>query len=420
MIDAAVGETQVSPPSLDSLLLELDCQALVVLATSSRDSYLAPFLAAGRLHRSLLVAPRGGSPRLAYMTPMERGEAATSGLDLLTPEALDVLRWSREGASPAQFLGNVLSRALQLCEVASGRLAVAGNVSAGEVLGAAELLAAEGWSFVPGEGVVERLRKRKTNDQIASIEEAAVGTCEAMRRVASLLAASTTTDTGALVLEGEPLAVGRLRSEIARTLSERGLEQPWGNIVAPAEEGAVPHNSGTDDRQLRAGESLVVDVFPKSRLAADCTRTFCVGEPSDPLARGHAEVLAALEASAASARPGVRAWDLQAAVCEHFAGSGWPTPVDTPGTTRGYVHGLGHGVGFEVHEMPSFRQEANAWEGCLEVGDVITLEPGLYEPEPTEGTVGWAVRLEDLYVVEPDGVRNLTPLPYDLDPRAWD
>ena len=109
-------------------------------------------------------------------------------------------------------------------------------------------------------------------------------------------------------------------------------------------------------------------------------------------------VLAALEASAVSAHPGVRAWDLQAAVCEHFARSGWPTPVDAPGTTRGYVHGLGHGVGFEVHEMPSFRQEANDWEGRLEPGDVITLEPGLYEPESPD-TAGSAVRLEDLYVV---------------------
>jgi Xaa-Pro aminopeptidase len=43
------------------------------------------------------------------------------------------------------------------------------------------------------------------------------------------------------------------------------------------------------------------------------------------------------------------------------------------------------------------------------------LEPGLYDPER-----GWGVRLEDLVVLGPDGIaEDLTPLPYDLDPRTW-
>ena len=50
----------------------------------------------------------------------------------------------------------------------------------------------------------------------------------------------------------------------------------------------------------------------------------------------------------------------------------------------------------------------------LETGDVITLEPGLYEPE-----AGWAVRIEDTYAVGDDGLESLTPLPYALDPRVW-
>ena len=52
--------------------------------------------------------------------------------------------------------------------------------------------------------------------------------------------------------------------------------------------------------------------------------------------------------------------------------------------------------------------------GLLETGDVVTLEPGLYYPD-----AGWAVRLEDLLALREGGVDNLTPLPYDLDPRAW-
>ncbi|MCG8463099.1 MAG: aminopeptidase P family protein, partial [Holophagales bacterium] len=243
------------------------------------------------------------------------------------------------------------------------------------------------------------------------------GTCAAFRRLAEILAAAEITGP-ALRHRGRPLTVGVLRREVARVFAEHQLEQPERNILAPAEEGAMPHSLGTDSRQLRPGESLVVDLFPHGRLFADCTRTFCVGEPPEVLRDAHARVVEALELAESMARPGVRSWALQEAVCDHLSAAGWPTPVHDPGTVRGYVHGLGHGVGHELHELPSFREHATEAEGILEEGDVITLEPGLYEPEPESGP-GWAVRVEDLYAVTADGVESLTPLPRHLDPRAW-
>lgn len=196
-------------------------------------------------------------------------------------------------------------------------------------------------------------------------------------------------------------------------LTARGLEQPRGNIMAPGDEGGVPHSAGTPERAVRLGEPLVVDIFPRGILFADCTRTFCVGEPSEPLAAAYAVVREALERAYAAARPGVRGWDLQEAVCQLFQERGYPTPISHPGTLTGYVHGLGHGVGFQLHEQPVFRKETGA-EGVIAEGDVFTLEPGLYDPG-----AGYGVRLEDLVWLGPDGLENLTPLPYDLDPRAW-
>jgi len=158
----------------------------------------------------------------------------------------------------------------------------------------------------------------------------------------------------------------------------------------------------------------VIDLYPRGRLFADCTRTFCVGEPKEAFVRGHQAVRQALLLAHRLARPGVRGWDIQEAVCAHLGDAGYPTPISEPGTTRGYVHNLGHGVGFELHEFPTFKK-ASGGEGVLREGDVFTLEPGLYEPED-----GWGVRLEDLVYLGPDGLENLTPLPYDLDPKAWD
>jgi len=404
---------------LDDLLDRVGCRALLVVASSSRDPWLAPFLGRAQVNDCFLLAPRGARPRLGYLTPMERAEAAAAGVDFLTPEELDVERWSRDGAGPGELLGNVLSRALHLAELAPSRLAIAGCVSAGELHAATGVLAGEGWSFAPGEPVVAALRRRKSADQLEAVRRTAKGTCAAFRRVATLLAAAEASADGALSHGGAPVTVGRLRREVAAELLAHGLEEPEGNLVAPAEEGAIPHTAGSPERVVRRGESLVVDLYPRSGeagagLFADCTRTFCVGEPPEPLARAHAKVRESLELARGRALPGARGWSIQEAVCEHLAAAGYPTPVTDKGTERGYVHGLGHGIGFEVHEWPSFREHAGEEEGMLLIGDLFTLEPGLYEPE-----TGFAVRLEDLHLLGPDGPEVLTPLPYELDPRGW-
>jgi Xaa-Pro aminopeptidase len=412
---------------------ELGCRALLVVAQSASDPDLAPFLGArAHLGATLLVAQREGQPRLAYLNPMEREEAAATGLLLVTPEELEVLRAAREAPEPAAYLAWVISRALAASGVAPGRVALAGLAPAGEIHCACAALARQGWEWVAGNELVRLVRKRKTAPELAAIREAAAAAVDVMRALAARLAAAARDagpgGAGALALDpdetsplgpraapaparapaaalpaggelwldGRPLTVGRLRAEAARLLADRGVEQPHGNILAPGGEGGVPHSAGSDGRPLRAGEPLIVDLFPRGAwrerplMFADCTRTLCAGEPPPAVTRAHAAVLRALAAARALAVPGARGWDLQEAVCLTFEEAGYATPLRQPGTTTGYVHNLGHGIGYELHELPIFRKVAGA-EGVLAEGDVFTLEPGLYVP-----AAGWGVRLEDL------------------------
>lgn len=404
-------------------LADRGCDALLIVGASGRDPDLAPFVGPVHLSRAVLFLPAPGpdpgrsrGPFLAYLTPMERGEAARTGFPLLTPAELEVERLSRERTEPGSFWSAFLEGLLGRTGLPPGRLALAGHLGAGTAVVFSRALEEAGWTLVEGHPVVRRLRQRKRPEEVAAIREAARGTVAAFRRVAEVLAAAAAgpVDGGALRFEGEPLTVDRLRQEVFRVLAGLGLEQPEGNIVAPGEEGAMPHSVGTDGRALRRGESLVVDLFPRGRLYADCTRTFCVGEAPAPLAAAWAAVRRALEIARAGLRPGVRGFALQEEVCRHFQDLGHPTPVSHPGTEVGYVHNLGHGVGHELHEYPSFKKEAGA-EGVLGAGDVVTLEPGLYSVEQ-----GYGVRLEDLLVVGEEGIaEDLTPLPHDLDPRAW-
>jgi len=420
---------EADPPAarlaaLDRGLDALGCAALAVVATSGRDPDLAPWVGGADVGRSVLVLPRGESPWLVYPSPMERAEAAATRLNLVLPESLGLPELARAGAGEAEELAVKLRGALAAAGVGPGRVAVTGLAPAGAAHAACRALEAEGYRFVPGHGLGRWLRKAKTADELSEIRRAAAGAAAAMRRVAGCLAAavpgrSERDNTGCgsagaeLSLGGAPLTAGRLRAEAAIELAARGLGLPAGSIVAAGDQGSVPHSRGADGRVIRAGESLIVDLFPHGALWADCTRTLCAGPPPPALAAAHEAVCAAQAAAAAAAAPGLRAWDLQLVACRVLGERGIPTPISDPDTTRGYVHNLGHGVGYELHEHPSFRKES-AEEGVLGVGDVLTLEPGVYEPGE-----GWGVRVEDLYWLGPDGLERLTELPRELDPRAY-
>ncbi len=385
----------------------------MVLADNSRDADLSPFCGPVHLGRSLLVVPVHKEPHLGFFTPMEREEAAATGLTLLTPEALDLRRWVRDFPDPGRRLAAAVGQALLLSGVTPGRIALAGHLGVGEGFEACQALTEDGFDFVSAHSMLKVFRKAKTEAQVIGIRDAARGTLDAFRRVAELLASAHRGGDGEEELwqGASPLTVARLKGEVAQVLARHGLEQPVGNIIAPGEEGSVPHNSGTGERRLRVGESLIVDLFPRGDLFADCTRTFCVGPPPEALVKAHQAVLEALQAAARGLQLGMPAWELQRSTCEYFVARGYEAGE---GTTTGYVHGLGHGVGFELHEFPSFKEGSPQREGTLEAGDVLTLEPGLYDP-----AAGFGVRLEDLWSLGEDRFDCLTPLPYDLDPQHW-
>src|SRR6185295_3484420 len=207
---------------LSAGLADLGACALVIAGSSATDPDLAPFLSGAHLRDSFVVAPAEGPPRLGFFSPMERGEAAATGLPLLSPGDLDVERWVQEGADLPRFWAEVLAKAFALCGL-SGRLAIAGHAPVGVIHAACEELSRRGFSFANGNALARRLRQGKTAGELAEIRRAADGTAAAFRRVAELLAAAEVRD-GDLHLEGEPLRVARLRREVGRAIAERGLE----------------------------------------------------------------------------------------------------------------------------------------------------------------------------------------------------
>jgi Xaa-Pro aminopeptidase len=273
----------------------------------------------------------------------------------------------------------------------------------------ADRLRAEGVELVVDQELFDDRRRSKTEAQIAGLRraqkaaEAAMDTCREMLRRSEISGSE-------LILDGEPLSVERVKAAMNQTFAAHDTT-PDEYIVAPGAQGAVGHDMGSGP--IPAHTPLVVDIFPRDNASAvytDMTRTFVRGDVADDVRDWHRLCKEALDRALAETRPGVEGRALFDGTCEIFEAAGELTPrTKKPGEplADGFFHGLGHGVGLEVHEAPGLGRISDKQ---LVVGDVITLEPGLYR----QGYGG--VRLEDIVLVTEDGCENITSYPYDLEP----
>ena len=257
-----------------------------------------------------------------------------------------------------------------------------------------------------GLGVLTEIRAVKTDEELDHVRDAQRANERAMAAAEELLEATTIED-GRLRRDGETLTAERVKTEIETTLLRDGYALSE-TIVACGADAADPHNRGSGP--LEAGEPIIVDIFPRSSSSgyhADMTRTFVVGEPDETVAEWYELTEEALEAGLDAIEPGVTGEAVHDAVCDVYEEAGEPTLRADPETETGFIHGTGHGVGLAVHELPSL-----SFGGAeLEAGNVVTVEPGLYDPD-----VG-GVRIEDYVVVTAEGYENLTDYPKSLRVR---
>lgn len=240
----------------------------------------------------------------------------------------------------------------------------------------------DGVELVAVEGLVERLRRRKDEAELAAIEAAAQLTDEVYEWVA------------------ERGLAGRTESDVARAaearIRELGGEPSFPAIVAGGPNGALPH-ADPAEREIDVGELVVIDMGAiVDGYCSDCTRTFATGELDGEAAESYELVRSAQARALEAIRAGVSGPEADSAARELITDAGHGDH---------FGHGLGHGVGIEVHEAPRLSQRS---EDTLEAGDVVTVEPGIYVPKR------FGVRIEDLVAVTAEGHRNLSSIPKAL------
>lgn len=343
---------------------------------------------------------RAGEAPLLVSYPMERDEAAATGLATRLVHDFDYDRIFKSAPNPVAAYGEFFDRVLR--DVGAGpAVAFAGNLPIHLYLGIADELQRRGWNIVrsTGDDIVQLARKRKEPWEIDAIASVGARTEQVVDRVREVLRASVV-DDGRVLHGGEILTLGFLKQLVSAEIARLGMVEDHDTILSQGRDAAVPHSRGDASAVVRPSVPIVLDIFPLDRESGyffDTTRTFCVGPVPEELAKVHAGVLEAFELAEKAMVAGTPASSYQALVCDYFEARGYATTRSNPATLDGYVHSLGHGVGLDVHEKPFFGLSP-ANRDVVEVGDIVTIEPGLYFPDREIG-----VRIEDTFVVGDDG-----------------
>lgn len=250
-----------------------------------------------------------------------------------------------------------------------------------------ELVNEAEFQWVPTEGVVERFRQIKDQEEINKLAEAERIGDLAFKEIVSFIKKYWKTG----------LTENQVALEIERIMRSNGASgTSFDSIVASGAKSSLPH-AVPGDEPLKKGDFVVMDFGCIYKgYCSDMTRTVVIGEASPKQVEIYETVLKAQEAALKGIRTGMKGKEVDAIARRIITEANYG---------EYFGHGLGHSVGIEIHENPRF---SPAEEQTIEVGMVVTVEPGIYLPQ------FGGVRIEDMIVVTEDGIKNLTHSPKDL------
>ena len=351
-----------------------------------RIAALVEGLSAAHLDGLLLT----GLSNIRYLT----GFSGTSALLVVTPRDVVFITDFRYQTQVAEEVGDIARVCIEAASLWTGLWQQLAALPSVKVLGFETahvqhrdfqrlVEAGARWQWRPTVDLVETLRERKDESEVARIREAADVATRALER--------TLPDVHVGMTE---LQVAGVLEKALRDAGSEGF--PFPSIVASGPRSALPH-ARSSSRAIEEGDFLLMDFGAEvGGYCSDITRTVVVGAASDEHRRVYDVVRVANERASAGVRAGMTGRDADAIARQYIERAGY-------GDLFG--HSLGHGIGLEVHEAPRLARTA---EGVLAEGAVVTIEPGVYRP-------GWGgVRIEDDVVLGADGPEILTQFPREL------
>lgn len=245
--------------------------------------------------------------------------------------------------------------------------------------------------FQSSEGIIAKLRGRKSNEEIRRIKKAIEYTLDIYSKISDNVTPGMTEKEVAAFITAERLKLG--------------LEPAWEEdhcpsvFTGPQESGA---HSGPTDAKLQRGHVFNTDfgVYVE-KYCSDLQRTWYVLKEDETRApeevlKGFDTIVQSIQLAFDAIRPGVRGIDIDSISRDYIVSRGY----------KEYPHALGHQVGRSAHDGSALL--APDWERYgklpflpLEEGQVFTIEPRLYIPQGV-------VTIEEMIVITADGAQWLS------------
>ncbi len=239
-------------------------------------------------------------------------------------------------------------------------------------------------SFVDIGDMIERLRQIKTPEELRKMQAAQDITDKAFAHILGMLTPNMTELEVAVELEYA------MRREGADGFA-------FETIAVSGDASALPHGTARNVK-LRPG-FLTMDFGARlDGYCSDMTRTVVIGKADEDIKKLYNTVLAAQRAALDYLRAGCDAGEADKVARDI---------IDAyPEYNGAFGHSLGHSVGLFIHETPGLNKKAFGRK--MRVGEVVTVEPGIY----LFGKYG--CRIEDMVAIEEGGVLNFTHSPKEL------
>ena len=237
-------------------------------------------------------------------------------------------------------------------------------------------------NFVACGGIIEEMRVSKTENEVENIIKAQRIAEQALERLFTLIKPDMTEIEVALELE--------------YGMRKFGAEKPsFDTIAVSGSASSLPHG---EPRNIKLERGFLTMDFGAlyNGYCSDMTRTIVIGKADDEMKKVYNTVLSAQLAALDFVAAGKSGKDCDKIARDIIYGAGYEGC---------FGHSLGHGVGMYIHENPRL---ASSWDKPLEVGAIVTVEPGIY----IEGKYG--VRIEDMVWLGESGPINLTKAPKEL------
>ncbi|MBF0233624.1 MAG: aminopeptidase P family protein [Desulfamplus sp.] len=234
----------------------------------------------------------------------------------------------------------------------------------------------------PADDILKTLRIIKDNEEIEKIKASLKVAENAFLQLKKKIYPGMTEKEAAWILE-----------KLIRENGGDALSFPV--IAASGPNCALPH-AIPGERRFKEHEPLLFDFGAKlNGYCSDISRTLVIGEPDNIFKEAYETLFNAQKKAVEAIRPGIKCSDIDKVAREY---------IDNSKFNGKFGHALGHGVGIAIHEPPRLSRLDDTQ---LEVGMVVTVEPGIYIPE-------WGgIRLENMVRVTGEGAEVLNTLGYD-------